>query len=155
AVLPQDPGGELRERGVLRDEDAVFELPGVAESALDPPGRVAGELDARLADQVADLPRRPSSVDVDVEVRGNAKVALAAGRKPDLAPDPGDAERPDVLPVEVLADHVPAAVVGEEAVRIDCAFALAVARNRVVRELDRALLRDRPFQLAEAAGHLG
>src|ERR671927_334257 len=49
---------------------------GAAVGTLDPPGGVAGELDARLADEVADLPGRPPAVHVDVEIRRDAEVAL-------------------------------------------------------------------------------
>src|SRR5439155_23687919 len=76
-VLPENPRGELREGGELRDEDPVLQLSGVAERALDPPGRVARKLDARLADEVADLPRGPAAVDIDVEIRREAEVAFA------------------------------------------------------------------------------
>ena len=118
-VLAQDPGSELRQRRVAGDEDAVLQLSGVAECALDPPRGVARELDPRLADDVADLPRRPAAVLVDVELRRNPEVAFATCREADVTPDPRNAERADVLAVEILADHVPAAVVGEEAVGID------------------------------------
>src|SRR6185295_19380266 len=154
-VLAQDPGSELRQRRVSGHEDAVLQLSGVAECALDPPCRVPRELDPRLAHDVADLPRRPAAVLVDVELRRNPEVAFATCRETDVTPDPRDAERADVLAVEILADHVPAAVVGEEAVGIDGAFGLPVAGDRVVRELDRALLRDRALELPEAPGHLG
>src|SRR5437899_2839526 len=40
-VLPENPGRELWEGGVPRDEDAVLQLAGVAERTLDPPGRVS------------------------------------------------------------------------------------------------------------------
>src|SRR4029453_9845810 len=59
----------------------------------------------------------------------------------------------NVLAVEILADHIPAAVVREQPVWVQRAFALAVARDRVVRELDRALLRDRSLELPEAPWH--
>ncbi len=153
-VLPEDPRGELRQRGVTREEHPVFELARVAEGALDPPGRVAGELDPRFALDVADLPRRPAAVFVDVEVGRNPEVPLAARGEPDVAADARDAEGPDVLAVEILADHVPAAVVREQPVRVDRSLALAVTRDRVVRELDRALLRDGSLELPQPAGHL-
>jgi hypothetical protein len=54
-VLAQHPRGEQRQARVAGGEDAVLDLR--AEGALDPPGRVAGDLDARLAGGVADLPR--------------------------------------------------------------------------------------------------
>src|SRR6266487_3249266 len=151
-VLTKDPRGKLRQRGVTREEDAVLEFACIAESALDPPGGVTRELDSRLALDVADLPRRPSAELVDVEVGRNPEVPLPAGGEFDVASDARDAEGPDVLAVEVLADHVPAPVVREQAVRVDGALALAVTRDRVVRELDRALLRDRPLELPEPSG---
>ena len=154
SVLAQDPRRELLDGGVFGDEDAVLELSRVPEGAFHPPGRVACELDARLADEVADLPRRPAAVLVDVEVGRDPEVALASRGEANVAADPRDAEGADVLPVEVLSDHVPAAVVREQAVRVDRALALPVAGDRVVRELDRALLRDRALELAEAARHL-
>ena len=129
-------------------------MAGAAVRALDPPGRVAGELDPGLADEVADLPRRPAAVGVDVEVGRDAEVALATRREADVAADPRDAERADVLPVQVLADHVPAAVVRQQPVGVQRPLALAVPRDRVVRELDRPLLRDRALELAQPAGHL-
>ena len=129
-VLAQDPGSELRQRRVAGDEDTVLELSGVAECALDPPGGVARKLDPRLADDVADLPRRPAAVLVDVELRGNPEVALATCREADVTSDPRDAERADVLAVEILADHVPAAVVGEEGVGIDaCVRSVGCGRS--------------------------
>ena len=41
SVLAEDPGGELRQRGVTREEDPVLELTCIAERALDPPSGVA------------------------------------------------------------------------------------------------------------------
>src|SRR6266849_2065127 len=126
-----------------------------AECALDPPGRVARELDARFALAVADLPRCPAAVLVDLEFGRDPEVPLAARGESDVAPDAGDAEGSDVLAVEILADHVPAAVVREQSVRIDRALALAVTGDRVVRELDRPLLRDRTLELHQPSRHLG
>ena len=122
AVLPEHPGCELRERGVAGDEHAVLQLTRVAERALDPPSGVAGELDARFAHDVADLPRRPAAVLVDVEVGRDPEVPLTARGESDVTADAGDAEGSDVFAVEILADHVPAAVVREQAVRVDRSF---------------------------------
>src|SRR5262249_2676105 len=81
AVLPEDPRHEQRQGRVLGHEHVVLEASRVAVRALDPPGGVAGHLDAGLADDVADLPRRPPAVLVDVEVARNLEIALAAGRE--------------------------------------------------------------------------
>ena len=128
--------------------------PGLAVGALDPPGGVAGDLDARLALDVADLPRRPAAVLVDVEVGRRAEVALAPRGEANVAADARDAELLPPLVVEVLADDVPDAVVGEQRERVDRPLGQRVARDRVVRELDRPLLRDRALELREPAGHL-
>src|SRR5204862_5659367 len=109
---------ELRERRVLGHEHAaVLEAAGRSVRALHPPGGVAANLDPGLADEVADLPGRPAAELLDVEVGRSAEVALAARGEPDLAADPGDAERAQVLAVEVVPDDVPEAVVGKERVR--------------------------------------
>ncbi len=139
----------------MRDEDTVLDPPGTAVDALDPPGRVAADLDPRLADQIADLPVCASAVRLDVEVLGEPEVALAPGRQPDLAADPGDAKRSVRVAVVVPADHVPAAGVEQEGVRVDRPLLLLVPRDGVVVELDRALLRDRALELCEPAGRLG
>src|SRR5581483_1637326 len=154
AVLPQHPARELLQRRVLGDPDAVLEAARGAVRALHPPAGLARHLDARLADDVSDLPRRPAAELLDVELGRDAEVALAPGGETDLAADARDAERADVVPVEVVADDVPDAVVGQERVRIERALGLDVARDRPVVELDRALLRDRAFELREASGHL-
>src|SRR5207248_3951395 len=109
-VLAQHPRGQLGKRGVIGDEHAVLEVTRRSVGALHPPGRVAQHLDPRLAEDVADLPRRPAAELLDVEVRRNAKVALTSRRELDVATDARDAERADVLPVEVVADDVPDAV---------------------------------------------
>ncbi len=155
AVLAQNPRGELREIGVVGDEHAVLEAARGAVRALHPPRGVALHLDARLADDLADLPRRTTAVLLDVEVERRAEVALAARRKLDLAFDPGDAKRADVLAVEILADDVPDAVVGQQRVRVQRALLHVVARHRPVLELHGALLRDRALELREPARHLG
>src|SRR3954470_6405546 len=104
SVLAQDPRRKLLRRGGLGDEDAVLQLPRIPEGAFHPRGGVAGELDARLADQVADLPRRAAAVLVDVEVGRDPKVALASSREADLAADARHAEGANVFSVEVLPD---------------------------------------------------
>ena len=152
AVLAQDPRGEQRQARVLGHEDAALDLR--AEGALDPPGRVAGDFDPRLPGGVADLPRRAAAVAVDVELGRQPEVSLAARGEADLAADARNAERALVLGVEVEPDDVPGAAVLEERVGVDGALALLVARDRPVRELDRALLRDRCLELPEPALHL-
>ena len=154
SVLAQHPRREQRDRRVLGDEDVVLEPARLAVRALDPPGGVAGDLDARLAGEVADLPRRPAAVLVDVEVGRRAEVALAPRGEADVAADARDAELLPPLVVEVLADDVPDAVVGEQRERVHRPLGERVARDRVVRELDRPLLRDRALELREPAGHL-
>src|SRR5437764_1293542 len=60
-------------------------------------------------------------------------------------------------PAEIVLtrpNDVPDAPVREERVRVDRPLPLLVAADRVVRELDRALLRDRALELSEAARHL-
>ena len=142
-------------RRVLGDEDAVLEPARRAVRAPHPPGRVAAHLDPRLADDVADLPRRPAAVQLDVEVGGRAEVALAPRRELDVAADARDAERADVVAVEVVPDDVPDAVVGHQRVRVERPLALLVARDRPVLELHRPLLRDRALELRQPPRHLG
>jgi len=72
-----------------------------AEGALDPPGGVAADLDPRLALDLADLPVRRQPVRIGVEVVGQPEVALAPGGEADIAADPRDAERLDLVVVEV------------------------------------------------------
>ena len=105
--------------------------------------------------RVADLPRRPAAVLLDVEVGRHPEVALAAGGELDLAADPRHAEGADVLAVEVAADHVPDAVVREQGVGVERPLGDLVAGDRPVLEPDRALLRDRALELGEPARHLG
>src|SRR5205823_11572304 len=155
AVLPQNPRRELGEGGEIGDEHAVFETAGVAVGALYPPRGVAAHLDACLADRLADLPGRASAKLLDIEIGGRAKVALAACCELDLSADARHAERADACAVEVLSDHVPAAVVLQEGIRVERALGDLVAGGGPVFEARRALLRDRAFELREAAGHLG
>src|SRR5206468_56581 len=103
SVLTQNPRGEERQARVLGHEDAVLDLATAAVRALHPPGRVAADLDPRLADRIADLPGRPPAVLVDLELGRQAEVALAARREADLAADPGDPEGALVLDGEVVA----------------------------------------------------
>ena len=154
AVLAQDPAHERLEARVLRDEDAVLDPPRAAVHALDPPRRVAPDLYARLAGRVADLPMGPSAVRLDVEVLGQPEVAFPPRRQPDLAPDPRDPEGPVRVAVVVAADHVPAAAVEEQGVRVDRPLVLLVPRDGVVVELDGALLRDCALELGESAWRL-
>ncbi len=87
SVLPQDPRRELGGGRKVRDEDVVLEPARVPVGTVDPPGGVAGELDARLADDVPDLPGRPAAVPVDVEVDRDPEVAFATGCEADVAAD--------------------------------------------------------------------
>src|SRR5439155_14846628 len=126
AVLAEHPGCELGDGRVLGDEDVILARSRRAVCAPYPPGRVAAHLDPRRADAVADLPRRPAAVELDVEVRRRAEVPLAPRRKFDVAADARDAEGADVLPVEIVPDDVPEPVVVEEGVRIERPLALLV-----------------------------
>ena len=86
---------------------------------------------------------------------GTPEVALAPGREPDVAAHARDAELLAPLVLQILADHVPDAVLGQQRVGVDRALALLVAADRPVVELHRALLGDRRLELREAARHLG
>ena len=92
---------------------------------------------------------------LDVELGRQPEVALAAGREADVAADARDAEGADGGAVEILADDVPDALVEPQRVRVERALGDLVALRRPVRELDRALLRDRRLELGEPAGELG
>ncbi len=107
-----------------------------------------------MPDGLADLPGPGDAVRLDVEVGRQLEVALATGRKPDVAADPRDAERPHGGPVEVLADDVPDALVEPQRVGVERPLGDLVPLRRPVRELDRALLRDRRFELRQAARKL-
>ena len=111
SVLAQDPGRELPEIRVVGEEDAVLDPAVASEQAVDPPGRVACDLDLGLALRLADLPWRALAVVLGVEALGQAEVALAPRCEPDLTADPRHAERLDALVVEVEADDVPLAAV--------------------------------------------
>ena len=150
AVLPEDPAREQVRRCVLRDEGVALDVvPLAAVGALDPPRGIGCDFDLRLADDVAELPLRPAAVVLDVELGRQPEVALPAGREADVGADPRDAERADVVPLEVVADHVPRAVLRQQRERVERALLFLVAVDRPVPELDRALLRDRALQLAE------
>ena len=144
-------------RRVLRLEDVALDTVALAAvRALDPPGGVGRDLDRRVpADDVAELPVGAAAVVLDVELRRQPEVALAARREPDVRADARDAERPDVGALEVVADHVPRAVLGQQRVRVERALLFLVAVDRPVAELDGALLRDRALELAEPALELG
>src|SRR5262249_42384548 len=95
AVLAQHPGSELGDGGVVRDENPVAQPSRRAVRPAHPPGRVAAHLDPRSADHVADLPRRPAPIELDVEIHGRAEVALAPRCELDVTADARDAERAD------------------------------------------------------------
>src|SRR5262249_35515225 len=154
-VLTSDPGSELPRARIFGHEEAVFDAAVLPVRPLDPPGRVVGDLDARLAGDVADLPRRAVAVGLELEIRREAEVPLPARRETDVAADSRDAEGADVLTHEVLADDVPGAVVLKQGVRVERPLLLGIARDRPVVELDRALLRDRALELAEAPREFG
>ena len=155
-VLAEDPAGEQVRRGVLGREDVAVDAVALAAvGALDPPGGVRRDLDRGAADDVAELPVGAAAVVLDVELGRQPEVTLATGGEADVGADARDAERADVVAVEVVADHVPRAVLGQQRVGVERALALLVAGDRPVAELDRALLRDRAFELAEATLQLG
>src|SRR5262249_58798414 len=93
-VEAETPRGEVRDVGVGSDEDAVVDVAvGLPVGPLDPPGRVARELDPRLALDRAHLPRRRRAVLRGLEVLRQAEVALAARGELDVLPDPQHLER--------------------------------------------------------------
>ena len=104
---------------------------------------------------LAELPVLLAAVLGRLEFLRHAEVALPPGREADVAADARDAEGAHGVAVVVVADHVPGAAVGEEGIRVHRALGLDVAADRVVRELDRPLLRDRVLELRQPAGHLG
>src|SRR6266550_2020466 len=154
-VLAQDPGRELPEIRVVRDEDPVLDPAVTPEQAVDPPGRVARDLDLRLALLLADLPRRALAIVLGVEALGQAEVPFAPRGEPDLAPDPRHPERLDPFVFEVEADDVPLAAVEEERVGIDRALVLLLPHDRPVLELQRPALGDRALELRQPARKLG
>src|SRR6266540_3650784 len=154
-VLAEDPRGEPAEVGVAGDEHAVFEASMRAEGTLDPPGRVAPDLDAGLALNLAHLPVRPEPVGVGVEVGRQPEVALAPCREPNVPADARDPEGAHLVGLRVEPDDVPLAAVEEQRVWIDGALSEVLAHDRPVRELHRPVLRDRTLELRQAAGQLG
>ena len=84
-----------------------------------------------------------------------AEVPFPPRGEADVASEPRHAERPHCVAVEVVADDVPDALVEPECVGIEGALGHLVPLGRPVRELDRALLRDRGLELREATGELG
>ncbi len=130
-------------------------VPLAAVGALDPPRGVGRHLDPRLADDVAELPFRPAAVILDVEFGREPEVPLAPSREADVGADARDTERANVGSFEVVADHVPRAVLRQEREWIERPLLLLVAVDRPVAELDGALFRDRALELAEAALQLG
>jgi hypothetical protein len=90
-----------------------------------------------------------------LELLRHAEVALPAGGEADVASDARHAERAHGAAVVVVADHVPRAALREEGVGVDGPLRLLVPADRVVGELDGALLRDRVLELRQAARHLG
>ena len=144
------------ERCVLGDEDVLLEpVARPVVDALDPPGGVGRDLDPRLALHVAELPLGAAAVALDVELGRQPEIALAPRRKANVRADARDPERADVLALEVVADHVPRAVLGQQRVRVERPLLLVVAVDRPVAELHRPLLGDGAFELAEAALQLG
>ena len=157
AVESQDPGGEVREVGVRRDEDAVLDLAvRLAVRALDPPGRVAAR--ARCAPRRRSRPsatgaaagaRRPRSPSGSRKSRSRRVANLMS-----LA-DAQHLEGADRVASVVAPDDVPAALVRQERVGVERPLALHAAGDRPVLELDRPLLGDRRLELAQPPGQLG
>ena len=106
-------------------------------------------------DDLADLPRPRDPVQLDVEVRGDPEVALAAGGETDVAADARHLERAHRAAIEIVADDVPVALVETQCVRVHRPLARPRAARAPVAEPDRALLRDRGLELREASGELG
>jgi hypothetical protein len=94
-------------------------------------------------------------VRVDVEVLGQAEVALAPRREADVAADARDPEGADRVTVEIEAHDVPGAAVAAECVGVERPLGHPVRARRPVVELDGALLGDRRLELAQPPGELG
>jgi len=152
AVLTEDPAREQLRRCVPRREHVSIDVVALAAvRALDPPGGVGRNFDSRFPDVVPELPLGAPAVQLDIEVGRQPEVALAARREANVRANARDAERADVRAVEIVADHVPRAVLGQEGVRVERALLFGVRVDRPVPELHRALLRDRTLELPEAA----
>ena len=91
---------------------------------------------------------------LDVEVRRDPEVALAARREPDVAADARDLERARRAAIEVVTDDVPVALVETQRIRVHRSLAGPGAAGAPVPEADRALLRDRGLELRETTGEL-
>ena len=91
---------------------------------------------------------------LDVEVGGDAEVALATRREADVAADARDLERAGRPAIEVVTHDVPVALVETQRIRVHRALARSRAARAPVPEADRALLRDRGLELRETAGEL-
>ncbi len=87
AVLAQDPSCEQVDVRVLGLEHSVLDRPRIGERSLDPPRGVVRDGDTRRRHRLSDLPRPGDSVFLDVEVGGDAEVALAPGGEPDVPTD--------------------------------------------------------------------
>ena len=85
----------------------------------------------------------------------NAEVALAPRGEADVPPDAGDLERAHGVTVEVVADHVPVAVVEAKRVGVHDALTGPRTPRAPVAETNRALLRDRRLELRQSPGELG
>ena len=157
AVLTEDPACELRRRRVLRHEDIAFDAVALAAAvrSLDPPRRVRRHFDACLAEDVAELPLGTAAILLDVELGRQAKITFAARCEADVGADARDPECPDVVTVEVMADHIPGAILRQQGVGVQRPLDLLVPVDRPVAELDGALFRDRALELAEPALKLG
>ena len=92
---------------------------------------------------------------VRVEALGQAEVALAARGETDVAADLRHAEGLHLLVVQVEPDDVPLAAVEEERVRVHRPFAVLVADDRPVLELQRPVLRDGALELRQPPRELG
>ena len=111
AVLAEDPAREQRQRRVLGDEHAVLDpVARLGVLALDPPGRVRGDLDPRLAGDVAELPVGAAAELLDVEALGN-RGSRARGESRSGCPSGyarrGSSSRPSSSRSSPITYHVP------------------------------------------------
>ena len=153
-ILAEHPGAEVAETRYGCHELLALDAAAVAIEAIDPPGGGWCHAYACLSGDLAALPRRDAAIQLDVEVGRDPEIAFPPRGEADLAGDPRDAERADVLAVEILPDDVPAAVVRKQRVRVHGALRQLVRRDRPVGEADGALFRDRRLELAEPPGEL-
>ena len=161
----QHPGDQLARGGVLGLEDhpaapdAVLpagfaQLPVAAEVALHQPRDPLAQEHLRRPLDLAHLPVGALRVVAAVEVLGRAEVVLGLGGVGDLAPDPREAEDPDLVALVGVADQIELPVPEDEVVGVDLAVGDVVALERVVGELDRLAARDRGLDLRQALGEL-